>query len=314
MKRIYYLAVLLLGLAVTACSKSEDQPSSSPESAKLSIKFVYDYNMSWVNAIESMNLSANVWAFNQNGELAWSGAASAADLAKDSFRIIADLPYGKYDLIAWCGLQGNNAFELASYKPKSKEELSVKIKTIDANGLQVSDQNLQGLFYGYVPSVYVKTGDDANNTVTMSLIKDTNDIDVQLRYSGTAQIDIADFSVSITDENGTYSWDNSVVPSKTITYAPWKSGNNTFSLSIGRLMMNSNPKLTVTNKIDNKVIIQIPLLNYLMLAKNISQLSIQEFLDRENTYSLSFVLKEENNSWDPSSVTINGFQVGLKPE
>lgn len=318
MKRIYYLAVLLIALAMTSCSSSNDEPSNVvPETAKLSIKFVYDYNMLWVNEIESINLSANVWAFNQNGELAWSGAVSAADLVKDSFRISADLPAGKYDLIAWCGLQGNDAFELASYKPKSKEDLSVKIKTIDANGLQISDQNLQGLYYGYVHEVNVKAGDDVNNAVTMSLIKDTKDIDVQLRYLAT-QIDVADFSVTITDDNGMCSWDNSVVPSKTITYVPWKAEINKFSLSTGRLMSASNPSLIVTTKTDNKVIAQIPLLNYLLLAKNSmgnsSQLSNQEFLDREDTYSLFFVLNEENNSLVQSGVSVNGFQVVVKPE
>ena len=318
MKRIYYLGVLLLGLAVAACSKSEDQPSAKPESAKLSIKFVYDYNMHWANAIEGMNLSANVWAFSQEGELAWSGAASAAELSKDSFRITADLPAGKYELIAWCGLQGNDAFELASYKPKSKEELTVKIKTIEANGLQVSEKNLQGLFHGYVPVVDVKTGDDTDNSVTMSLIKDTNDIDVKLRYVGGKQVDVADFSVSISDENGAYSWDNSVVSSNAITYVPWKASNNTFSISTGRFIVNSNPMLSVTSKIDNKAIIQIPILNYILLAKNnmanASQLSNQEFLDREDSYTLSFVLNEENNSWIQSDFSINGFKIVVNPD
>lgn len=318
MKRIYYLAVLLLGLAATACSKSEDQPSAAPELAKLSIKFVYNYNLLWANAIDSQNLSANVWAFTQNGELAWSGATSAADLEKDSFCIIADLPAGKYDLIAWCGLQENDAFELASYKPKSKEELTVKIKTIDSNGLQISEKNLHGLYYGYVKEVNVNSGDAANNTVTMSLIKDTNDIDVQLRYLSSTQIDVADFYVSITDDNGTYAWDNSVVPSKTITYVPWKAVSNTFSLSVGRFILNSNPRLSVTSKIDNKVIAQIPLLNYLLLAKSnlasSSLLSNLEFLDREDSYSLFFVLNEENNSLVQSGINVNGLQVVVKPD
>lgn len=316
MRKIYYLGAIILGLTIASCSSSSsgDEPIVEPDVAKVTLKFAYDNNMLGVNSIESQSPSANVWAFDQNGTLVWSGSATSDKLAKDGFCVIADLPEGKYDLVTWCGLDGNNAVELAAYQPQSKEDLSVAIKTNDIGGLNVSDRNLGVLFYASVDGVAVKKDMVTDNSVTLSLIKDTKDFSVSLLNIDGSIVNPRDFSVSITDDNGSYAWDNSVLKSSSITYRPWSLDNKESRLSTGRLMADSSPRLSVSRKVDGRQVISIPILNYILLVKsynNNTSMSNQEFLDREDTFSLSFVLGEDGNWLPNAGVTVNGCKIKL---
>lgn len=309
MRTIHFLGLFALALATASCSTSKDEPSPSPvpETNVLSLKLVYDYNMLWTDALLQNPTSANVWAFGGDGELVWSGAASAVDFEKEGFRMNAELPEGEYELVAWCGLDGNDAVKLNTYKPKSKEELYLAIQTRDVNGLHVSDEYLSGIFYAYASGVKVNGGDVSGNAATMSLIKDTKDFKVALHSIDGSTVDMGDFSVSITDDNGMYAWDNSIVQSSAITYRPWTADNGGVRLSTGRLTVASSPRLSVTCKADNREIISIPLLNYLLLLKEHYGHSIanQEFLDREDSYSFVFMLDGNNNWLSDAGIVIN---------
>ena len=310
MRKIYCLGALALGLATASCGSSNEGPSPSPETetVKLSVRFVYDFNMLGANTLAQNAPSANIWAFGQNGDLVWSGAASASDFEKAGFRFDAALPEGTYELVAWCGLDGNDAVKLTTYRPKSKEELSLAIKTHETDGLHVADQYISGVYYSSVAGVNVKAGDVADNTLTMSLIKDTNYFSVSLQYADGSQMDMRDFSISITDDNGFYAWDNSIVKSSDITYRSWKADNKEVKLSTGRLSVASSPRLSVRYKSDNREIISIPLIEYLLLLKGSHDASManQEFLDREDSYSFGFFLDGDNNWMANAGVIING--------
>lgn len=314
MKKFYYLGALACGLFLSACS-SNSEPDHTTESAKLCIKFVYDYNMLWTNAFQQQVSSVNVWAFDSSGALAWSGASSVSESTAKDFQLNADLKEGKYDLVAWCGLNGNEAIDISSYEPKSKDELEVTIKTVDANGLHVSDQYLSGLFNASLSGVNVvyDSGNASSNIVTLHLIKDTKDISVILQYADGTPVDGSDFWVTITDTNGKYAWDNSILTAPVVTYYPWKRANSTFELSTGRLITGSDARLTVNSRVNNNDIIHIPLINYLLLVKdNYDQnLSEQEYLDRQDNYSLVFTLSNDDN-WDMNAgVIINDRVVRL---
>lgn len=330
MKKFYYLGVIALGFAAVSCDSSGDEPDATVETAKVSIKFVYDYNMLEANAIESQRPSANVWAFNHDGGLVWSGSASADELAKNGFCINADLPAGEYDLVSWCGLDGNNALEISTYKPKSKEDLYVAIKTRENNGLNISDQNLGGLFYGALEGMTVKTGEDIDNSVFLSLVKDTKDISVSLMDSKGNRVDMSDYVVSISYSNGTYAWNNSIIQgTPEITYMPWVSDGPECKLSTGRLIIDDliGSKLSVRNKANGNLIIDCSFygitsgayIGYFNGKKiDVSDMSdeefndsLQKFLDREDSYSIVFSL-DENNNWN-GIFRINGVAFRIMP-
>ncbi len=308
MSKFYFLGMLILGLLFSSCSSNEDEPVDQKPSTKLSIKFAYDYNMSWADAFNQRVSSVNLWAFDTNGKFVWSGSASDGELASSEVLFNTELEKGNYELVAWCGLKGNDAVELSSLTPKTKDDLTLTIKTIEANGLHISDRNLMGIFYGSLPISL--DSDNDGRVYSMSLINDTNDFTVTLQPMDGSSVDIVDYVVSISDDNSKYSWDNSLLPSTLVTYRPWSAEKGAFKISMGRLMATSNPILKVSSKVDNRDIINIPIISYLsFIIKNYGELSVQEFLDRMDNYTMSFFLDESGNWAKNSGVIINGFKV-----
>lgn len=301
--------------------------------AQLGVRFVYDYNLKFADAFRHEVKSVNVWAFDETGALVWSDTAAGEVLAERNFTMETPLPDGTYDFIAWCGLLDNEAYTLDTYTPASKEELEVKLNAVDIDGTLVSKTRIAGLYHGisagekfeadpYRPSI---------KTVDIPLMKDNKDIRVMLQHLDGSPIENRDFSVSITVANSWLGWDNEIIPGcPTVCYRPWnikygevsapeQSRTRTvttvasllFELSTGRLMENSNAVLTVHRNWDDRDIIRIPLIDYLLLVKGHygEDISDQEYLDRQDDYSMVFFIDAASNWYVAEGIYINKWAV-----
>ena len=83
-------------------------------------------------------------------------------------------------------------------------------------------------------------------------------------------------------------------------------------LTVGRLMADMEPVLTVTNDKGEKVL-SIPLVDYALMVKGHynRDMSDQEYLDRQDEYNLTFFL-DENNQWMSAYIYINSWKVVLQ--
>ena len=179
--------------AMAGCSLiNEDLPECTD---LLQVKFIYDYNLKFSNAFPHEVKSVDVWAFDQSGAFVWSGSASGEALSEEGFAIDTPLPAGTYDFISWCGLKDNVDFNLATFTPKSKEELEVRLKTSETGSMNVSRSFLPGLYHGMVANHRYDVNPKANSieTVTIPLIKDTNNIMVLLKSYNGEEISCDDF-------------------------------------------------------------------------------------------------------------------------
>lgn len=276
--------------------------------------------------------SVNIWVFDPEGHPVWSGSASGTELKEEDFYIPTPLEEGKYDFVAWCGLKDNDDFDLATYTPVSKTDLEVRLKTIDKDGENISRSHLHGLYHGMLENVNYEADPwkPTIKTVTVSLVKDTKDIRIMLQHLDGSEIDNKDFSVTITDGNGEYAWNNSLIPSQTVTYCPWnikygavtapdteKQARNIttvaslmFELSTGRLMTDSNAILTVHRNWDDRDIIRIPLIDYLLLIRGYyGDISDQRYLDLQDDYSMVFFIDAASNWYLAGGIYINGWAV-----
>lgn len=329
------MAVALAGVVTSGCSLVNEDPVACP--AQLRVRFTYDYNIKFADAFANEVASVNVWAFDESGKLVWSGSETGDRLAEKDFYIETPLMEGRYDFVSWCGLKDHTSFDLATYTPSSKEELEVTLKTVTENGDQVCSANLPGLFHGMVEGVSYEI-DPFNPTfknVVIPLVKDTKAIRVMLQHLDGSAIENRDFSVRITDRNGVYAWNNALLQSPMIYYKPWnmKYGETTapgdsetkatittvasllFELSTGRLMVDSDAMLTVHRNWDNKDIIRIPLVDYLLLVKghyedrNGREIGDQEYLDRQDDYSMVFFIDPNSNWYVAGGIYINNWAV-----
>lgn len=333
---------ILASMMNSGCTWVTDDLEPCP--ALLRIKFVYDYNIKWGDAFLHEVPTVNVWAFDSSGELAWHGNATVPENSKDSFYLDTPLTEGDYDFVAWCGIQDNPDFNLATYTPASKEELEVTMKTAEENGLFKSAVRLTPIFHADMTDVGYEVNplEPTHKIVTASLMKDTKDIRVILRNLDGSEIEDQDFEVTITvPDNTLYAWNNSLLPSNTVSYEPWdvrygvtskpedtdidNGGTRddetitsiatlVFDLSTGRLMVNSDSKrdavLTIHRKWDNRDLVKINLIEYLLLIKgHYGDISDQEYLDRQDDYSIAFFLDPNSNYYVGGVVFINGWAV-----
>lgn len=319
----------LSSMMLSACGLINDNESDCP--VQLRVKLVYDYNMKFADAFQSEVTSVNVWAFDTStGQRVWQDSASGDELLADgSFVMETPLQEGSYDFVAWCGLNGNTSFDLSTYTPQSRTDLEVTLRTIESGNLTVSDSELSDLYHGevlgytFTPVFNQPTIED----VTIPLIKDTNSIKVLLQNMDGTELKSSDFSLAITDANSLLAWDNNVIPGPTVTYQPWLTSYGSVGggeesravttvsallseFSMSRLIAGQECWLTVIRTTDNATIIRIPLIEYLLLIKgHYGDMTNQEYLDRQDDYSMMFILDENSNWYVSAGIYINSWAV-----
>lgn len=340
--KLIALLAILTGTMTSGCSLVTDDLDPCP--AQLSIKFVYDYNIKWGDAFKHEVPSVNVWAFDSSGAPVWSGSSTVPEEYTGSFYLDTPLTEGDYDFVAWCGIQNNEQFDLATYNPTSKQELEVTMKTLEEEGIYKSAVRLTPIFHADMANVEYEVNllQPSQKVVTASLMKDTKDIRVILRNMNGSELDEKDYTVTITiPDNSLYAWNNDLLPSHTVQYEPWdirygvtskpedtdlnqdetRDGETMtsiatliYDLSTGRLMDNLDDKrdavLTIHRNWDNRDLVRINLIEYLLLIKgHYGDISDQEYLDRQDDYSIAFFLDPNSNYYVGGVVFINGWAV-----
>lgn len=191
---------------------------------------------------------------------------------------------------------------------------------------------------------FVTKGDSAfflqADTIQMPLVKDTKTFHIALQQQNGEELnpDVFDFRI-IEPESGILAYDNTPKDTETIHFTPWhraatviddqnpaaRAGIEQVSgvvadLTTSRLMDDSdvdNRRLIVTNTESGKEIVNLPLIDLLLLVKGKythpvtgATLGSQEYLDRQDDYSLIFFL--ENGSWLGASIYINSWHIVLQ--
>ena len=325
------LTALLMAGGMSSCGMISDD--LEPCTVSYRVKFNYDYNIKNADAFNSEVRSIQVWAFDTEGKLAWQSEASGDALKSPDFSITADLQPGTYTFLAWGGLSQDSPFTLTgSSSPKSIEDLGCRLTLKkDGNDNPYADYRMEnGLYHGLVENVELKRFENQNavQTVTVPLMKDSKEIAVMLQHINGTPIDSKDFSISIKAANSNLAWNNAVLSGPSFSYFPWaisygsaskekdtrtQTSVNTLlaELATSRIMVDSDQVLSVVRLTDNVEIIRIPLVQYLLLVKGNyhKNYSDQEYLDRQDEYSMVFFLTEDNNWYISAGIYINSWAV-----
>jgi len=324
---------LLLVLAFTACN-SFLFDNEGDCTTTYQLRFRYDWNIKFADAFAHEVKSVSVYAFDESGKLAWQKAEKGAALAQDRYAMTLDLPAGKYDLIAWCGLDNdagaNESFSVPQLTigTSTKENLLCKLnRKHDAAGNAYVDTDLYALYHGQLSVELPEAEDGSTRTYTMPLVKDTHRLRVILQHLSGETVNVSDFSFSLEDENGLMNYDNSLLADEPITYQAWNKEQGEAGvevreaqtavkvaiadISTARLIAGRKMYLTVRNASD-KVIIKVPFIDYALLVKSKVSFAIsnQEYLDRQDEYTMMFFL-DEKDEWDATTLYINSWKVVL---
>ncbi len=225
------------------------------------------------------------------------------------------------------------------------EELQCKLnRQYDAAGGAYSKKKLHPLFHGLHDVSLPASEDGGEYTCTMDLTKDTNHVRIILQQLSGEPVDEKAFTFRIEEENGLMNYDNELLPDEMITYWAYDKKSGTAGLgiddypekikagkeprtnssrtitsvsvaiadlSIARLIKDRKTFLTVETA-EGETAARIPLTEYALLLKDgyDEKMTDQDYLDRQDEYTLTFFL-DEDRKWIETSIIINEWKVVL---
>lgn len=327
---ILFLAVI--GLAMTSCDNilGEEDVDCSVE---YRVKFKYDNNMKFADAFANEVTSVVLYAFDENGKFVYQRGEEGDMLSEEGYDMLIEVEPGDYNLVAWAKGKGDETFSIPILTEgvSTIEELNCKMNRMyarAADGTAEVRNDLRPLFHGQVQKHSFGRA-ATEQKVTVELTKNTNNIHIVLQHLSGEAVDVNKFTFTIEDVNGKMNYDNSLMEDEELTYYAWHTdtgvadmeekgtrattsvGVAIAELTVGRLVKENNPILSITNDKGEKVL-SIPLIDYALLVKGYynRDMDDQEYLDRQDEYSLTFFL-DSNDNWVSSSIIINGWKVVL---
>lgn len=282
------------------------------------LHFRYDYNLEFANAFPAQVDCLTLFIYDANGNYLGKRSEQGAPLTNEHYAMTVDLPAGDYHFVAYGGMECEKSSFHFVETPAAGSRLSDLEVEIDAESI---GKNLHPLFFGDL-DVTVRQSDLTYVCDTVPMIKDTNNLRVVLWQLNNEPVLSDDFDFKVVDDNTLMGWDNNVIPTSPTSFTPWAQGQVSSGLasrsgesaladndentdkevimayaemSFPRLVTTNSPRLVITRRNDNHTVVDIPLLNYLLALKSevYHYMPAQEFLDRENMWSMIFILDSQ---------------------
>ncbi|MGM9759737.1 MAG: FimB/Mfa2 family fimbrial subunit [Parabacteroides sp.] len=266
------------------------------------LHFVYDYNMKFADAFQQEVNKAALFICDAQGKFITRRDIEGSELKANS--VIMDLEPGRYQVLTWAGL-ASDSYSWPDLTPGSSTLQEIQVKTLrEADGSQPNE--LTPLWHSLDELQVVG---DTHEDKTISLAKNTNKLRLVLQDTDGNCMDVRDFTFEIRADNGFMDYDNSLLADTEISYQPYFTQNVNIAegdslmgkplmqtvavaeLNTMRLMDKKNYRLIVRHNDWEKDVINVNLCNYLLLTQMEGHdISAQEYLDRQDEYSIVFFL------------------------
>ena len=294
-------------LALTVLASCESIYDSLPP-CECRVHFVYDYNMKFADAFQHEVTKAALFICDERGNFLQRRDIEGAELKANS--IALNLEPGTYRLLTWAGLD-DSSYEWPELTPGTSDIEEIRVKTLrTADGTQPNE--LEPLWHALDTLTVTGTRHEDKE---ISLAKNTNKVRVILQGKYGNSLNAEDFTFQIKADNGYMDYDNSLLKDDTITYLPYYRE----SVDVGaegdmidgkpadqyaavaemntmRLMEGRNYRLIIRHKDFEKDVLNVNLNSYLLLTKmDEHKISAQEYLDRQDEYSIIFFLAPTGN-------------------
>lgn len=343
------LMITVLAGAMTSCDSvlGFDEGDCSIE---YRIKFKYDMNMEEVDAFAKQVRTVTLYAFDDNNKLVYQKTEEGDLLGEDNYTMKLDINPENYHLVAWAGLNDQSfAIPVLTPTQSEIEKLKVKTLRKDITTTRgaeeekdqyVVEQNLHSLWHGEVKKGAATRTNGREQILTIGLTKNTNNIRVvvaQVNRSGkavTRALTKKTIECALYDDNGYMNYDNSILDDNLLTYKPFVVEEEIVStrafsgveepakdydavvseISTARLMADKAPQLTIKNTATNETLFScsnlVKYLEMLQLDKYKGKYGLQEYLDREDNYSV-IIFVDENMALINTIIEINAWVIHL---
>ena len=303
MNRIYrickqfFAVASLVGLA--ACDWIHDD---SLPLCEYRLHFKYDYNMKFADAFQHEVDQVTLFFCDQDGNFLYQRQIQQSEMENGSISL--DLEPATYQLVTWAGLKASS-YELPQLTAGISTVEDVKVRTLrEADTTQPNE--LDALWHSLDTLVVTR---EKPEDKMISLAKNTNKLRVVLQNVTGEDMDVNNFTFQIVADNGYMDYDNSLLADPTINYLPYYTENVNIAadttagatvssqfvavaeMNTMRLMNGKNYRLIIRHEGWEKDVLNVNLNNYLLLTKMEGhKISAQEYLDRQDEYSIVFFL------------------------
>lgn len=336
--------VAVLSMAASGCSSIFDD--LEPCSSGVDLKFVYDYNIDRADMFPDHVGAVTVYVFDEQGNYISSkeelNTPEEKPLAEPLYSMHLDLEPGTYSFIALAHQRGYDEclsnpgakYRRSAMSPTRSTASDLTV-TLDREGgvVKHAGMHLDTLWHGMsAEPLTVRDMEAASQTI--SLMRDTKNLTISLHnLDNPADMDIDEFEIAITNDNGKIGHDNTLLDDETLTYTPYALWNTSFAtkgeegdqndrlertahaaLAFNRIMHypdaadnNRNALLTITNRTTGKTVARINLPDCLAQGRGAFEYlhySPQEFLDREHDYKLDFFIRGDKWQYAELSISI----------
>ena len=365
MKKIKMLpligALVMAMSSLVSCEDSFIFDDRSECYSGVNLRFIYDYHMEpGANSFPVNVDCVTVFVFDTEGNYIKHISETSDALRSEGYRMNIPLEEGDYELIAWGGLTCEKAtFDLTpdwlTRAGDTRNDMFVSLPLTDGiskKKLHDIEERSGGLFYGSIP---LTIGEDdwavpgQMRTVTMPVIKDTNNIQVILQeLSVPDQVDYNDFDFKIIDDNFILNADNQpvsvVIEDNQPLYEPYAAENRHMGytqagvnngdpsstdrtkevqvacaeFSTSRLLFEhlESARLVVTSKElkddngNDKVVIDIPLIKYLAATRGFGLNWIKDDPEfLDRQSNWTLIFFLQRNEWVKARVVVNDWTV-----
>lgn len=328
-------------LTTTACDSAiyDDEGDCS---VTYRVKLSYTKNIKEADAFPAEVTHVSLYAFDAEGHLAWSTTETVDRLRSDDYRINITCAPGTYDIVAWCGGTSTETdaagWTLAGGdRPSSKSDLLCTLSARpDGDGV-VSDTDIHRLYHGTLDAAVLPDTPGIHD-YAIDLTKDTNMVRVILQHADGEPVNPEWFTFRITDANTALDHTNAVASPVKVTYRPWavttaatelpdagsSEGRAPISqissviaeMTTSRLVTTNRPTLEIncTEPGNEHLVARLDLISYFLMIKGSAKrhYSDQEFLDRQDDYSMMLIL-DDNNRWNLNlGLYINSWRIVLQ--
>ncbi len=302
---------------MTSCTWVKDDRDDCPTGFWLQLQ--YSYNILDVDAAQKYLNEVSVYVYDASGNFVKRIDASRAQLEANGHRVQVDgLPEGDYQFLVWSGA-GNSDYSLNGANdgiPAFRLALAAK---------KESSKELTDLYYGMLEKVHL-SGDYAVHPVSM--MKNTNKLAcLVVAPKSVKELKAEDFNMTLVSANDTIDAYNKLCSTQAMTYKPYLKDVVTindadygelkgirFGLSTLRMMADSKQdcRLILTKNSNNQNIFNISLPECIgMLGTLHTQLgktlSVQEYLDRQDFYTIIFFLSDDASAL--MQIKVNSWRV-----
>lgn len=319
--------------------------------ANYRLHFTYTRNMKWADAFPAEVTYVSVYVFGPDGKFVWSGSESAERLKAEGYCYDLPLSPGVYDFVVWCGGKSledkAHSWQLSDAdRLLFKSDVDIRLDApLSADGKSlVADSDIHRLYHGVLNDV--KLPETAGTHVfDIDLTKNTNFIRVVLQHADGEPVNPDHFAFRIKDTNAALDHENNVTSPKAVTYLPWavsvaetempdpenvqdaegagasaSRGISQISsvvadMTTSRLIKENKPVMEIdcTEPGNEHNVARLDLISYFLMIKGSANRHVddQEFLDRQDDYTMMLIL-DDNNRWNMNlGLYINSWRIVL---